>query len=223
MASKKLMQALAVTAELCGGTQLSELAAKAFLNALEAYPEDAVIRALGRCTTEVSGRLTPAQVIQRIDDGRPGAEEAWPIASKGGTDERITKVWTDEMEEAWTGCAEIFDSDPIAARMTFKEIYSRAVRENREKHLPTHWHPTLGFDKQGRIEAIEAAISKGLLTVQTLPEGIKHLAAPETPARIALNYVAEHVQLEAPTHEKANASVIDENMRKIRELLGGKA
>jgi len=222
MASKSLIQALAVTAELCGGTPLSPMAAQAFLSALDHYPEAAVLKALHRCTTEIPGRLTPSLVIQRIDDGRPGAEEAWGIASAGGTDERITKVWTVEMAKAFDGCQEILNVEgPIPARMAFKEIYQREVAESRANGIPVYWHATPGWDKQGRIDAIEKAVSQGLLTVDALPEGIKYLAAPQTSATPALEKLAERLALEGPAVEKADDSVIDENMAKIRALLGG--
>ena len=96
-ASKAILQAIAVTAELTG-TQLSEPAARVFAGDLAAYPEAQVLGALTRCRKEVRGRLTLQDVIGRLDDGRPGAEEAWAMLPK---DEAASCVWTDEMCSAW--------------------------------------------------------------------------------------------------------------------------
>ena len=67
MPTLTLLEAVAVTAELCGRT-FSEPAARVFVADLAAYPEDAVLKALTRCRKEVRGALTVADVVQRIDD-----------------------------------------------------------------------------------------------------------------------------------------------------------
>ena len=72
MPSKALLQAIAVTAELTG-TQLSEGAARVLAADVAPYPEKQVMGALVRCRKELRGRLTVADIIARLDDGRPGA------------------------------------------------------------------------------------------------------------------------------------------------------
>ena len=54
MPSVELIQAVAVTAELCGRV-FSEGAARTFVSDLAAYPEPAVLKALTRCRREVKG------------------------------------------------------------------------------------------------------------------------------------------------------------------------
>ena len=71
----ELLQAIAVTAELTA-TELSKDAARALADDLDGYPVHAVLNALRACRRELTGRLTLAAVIQRIEDGRPGPEEA---------------------------------------------------------------------------------------------------------------------------------------------------
>ena len=74
----ELLQALAVTAELTG-TELSEPAARVMANDLAAYPVQQVLGALTRCRRELKGRLTVAAILERLDDGRPGPNEAWAM------------------------------------------------------------------------------------------------------------------------------------------------
>ena len=229
MASKNLIQTVAVTAELCGGTQLSELAAKAFLDDLSGYPEASVITALTRCRKELTVRLTVAAVIQRIPGGRPGPEEAWAIASKGGTSESVTKVWTQEMFAAFVEVQEIYDTEgPIPARMAFKEIYVRHIAEAHASGRAVEWQVTLGHNATERAPAIERAIHAGYISLQDVPSNLHHLlAAPSMTPREALRLAANHgVALPEPEPEPhaahADPEVVDAHLRKIRELLGQK-
>ena len=228
MASKNLIQSVAVTAELCGGTQLSELAAKAFLDDLERFPEDRVITALARCRKELTGRLTVAAVIQRIPGGRPGPEEAWAIASKGGTSEYVTKVWTKEIFSAFIDVQEIYDAEgPIPARMAFKEIYARQVAESEASGRPVEWQITLGHNAAERTPVIERAIHAGYITLQDVPVNLHHLLTlPSMPPKEALRLAVNHgVSLPAPEPQavRADPEVVDLHLRKIREILGTKS
>jgi len=228
MASKNLIQSVAVTAELCGGTQLSELAAKAFLDDLARFPEDRVITALARCRKELTGRLTVAAVIQRIPGGRPGPEEAWAIASKGGTSESITKVWTTEIFAAFVEVQEIYDTEgPIPARMAFKEIYARQVAESEASGRPVEWQITLGHNAAERAPVIERAIHAGYITLQDVPVNLHHLLTiPSMPPKEALRLAVNHgVSLPAPEPQavRADPEVVDLHLRKIREILGTKS
>lgn len=223
MASKNLIQSVAVTAELCGGTQLSDLAAKAFLEDLSGYPEAGVLTALARCRKELTGRLTVAAVIQRIPGGRPGPEEAWAIASKGGTSESITKVWTQEIFAAFVEVQEIYDTEgPIPARMAFKEIYARHVAEAQATGRPVEWQITLGHDTAGRAPAIERAIVAGYISAQDVPSHLLHLVAlPTLAPKDALRLAANHgIALPEPRPAQADPEVVDLHLRKIREILG---
>src|SRR5438128_1262787 len=98
--SRELIEAVAVTAELCGRT-FSEAAARVFVDDLSRYPEHQIIAALGRCRREVKGVLTVSDVVSRIDDGRPGVEQAWSMVP---ITESQTAVWTDEIATAFGTC-----------------------------------------------------------------------------------------------------------------------
>lgn len=162
-ASKALVQAVAVTAELTG-TVLSPAAARVFCGDLGRYPEHQVMGALNRCRREVRGRLTLQDVIGRLDDGRPGPEEAWAMIPK---DEYGSVVWTDEMAAAFGVALPLLsDGDAVAARMAFLEHYRKAVMLARDAGQPVKWTPSLGQDAGSREGALIEAVRKGRITAQ---------------------------------------------------------
>lgn len=158
----ELLQALAVTAELTG-TQLSDAAATMMAADLAVYPLPQVLGALTRCRRELKTRLTVAAIIERLDDGRPGSEEAWAMIPQ---DERGSVVWTQEMAEAF-GVAQalIAVGDLIAARMAFRETYTALVTRARSEQRQVLWMPSFGHDQGGRQPAIEEAVTKGRIGI----------------------------------------------------------
>lgn len=156
--SREIIQALAVTAEITG-TQFSEAAARVFAQDIARYPEDQVLGALDRCRREVRGRLTVADVVTRLDDGRPAPDEAWAMLPH---DERQSVVWTDEMSRAW-GIASALE-DRIAARMAFLVSYKRMVQDARDCAQPVKWWASLGSDARGRQAALEDAVRLGRIS-----------------------------------------------------------
>lgn len=166
MPSSKILEAIAVTAELCGRV-FSPAAAMMFASDLDGFPEPAVLSALTRCRKEVKGFLTIADVISRIDDGRPGAEEAWAMIPR---DEATSVVWTEEMAQAYGKASPLLDEgDKIGARMAFKEAYAKLVAEARDRKKPPKWTPSLGDDVNGRQLALIDAVRAGRM-------GIDHAA-----------------------------------------------
>lgn len=160
MHSSNVLKAVCVTAELCGRT-FTEPAAQVFCSDLAAYPEDAVLAALTRCRREVKGMLTTQDVISRLDDGRPGVEEAWALIPTGEDD---TIVWTAEMAEAHAACAPLLaEGDRVAARMTFKEVYAKAVTKAVAAGQPVTWQASLGWDMEKRKRVLLAAVEAGKL------------------------------------------------------------
>ena len=185
--TSKLSEAVAVTAELTG-TELSSVAVKVMLGDLARYPEDQVMGVLTRCRRELKGRLTIADVLSRLEDGRPGVEEAWSMVPKG---EDVTVVWTEEMAKAMAAAHPLLDcGDDVGARMAFKEVYQKLCQSARDRSIPVSWSVSLGWDKGGRESAIKEAVIAGRLTAKqatiylpefdqqavALPEPIKKLA-----------------------------------------------
>ncbi len=159
--SENLLKAIAVTVELTG-TELSEDAARIMAEDLAQYPEDKVMKALTKCRRELKGRVSIAEVISRIDDGRPGAEEAWAMIPKN---EAGSVVWTDEMAEAYGVVYQLInDGDTVQARMAFIEAYRDRCEKSRDAGIPVKWSPSLGHDPHGREQVLIDAVEKGMLT-----------------------------------------------------------
>ena len=172
----KLIEAIAVTAELTG-TKLSDAAAQVMFSDLSLYPENQILTALTRCRRELKGRLTIAEIISRIDDGRPGVEEAWAMVPKS---ESESVVWTEEMAIAMRNASGLLDEgDSVGARMAFKEAYLKLCQQARDIQKPVIWKVSLGYDTRGREGAIIEAVKLGRLPVahatQFLPQIVEVL------------------------------------------------
>lgn len=118
--------------------------------------------ALSRCRREIRAHLTIADIVARLDDGRPGPEEAWSICAPTLNDEGSTVVRTAEMDIAFgvaLGCAH----DKVAARMAFLESYRSLCMDARNTGTPVTWQPCLGFDKHGREGPLVKAAQEGKL------------------------------------------------------------
>lgn len=185
MASANLIKAIAVTSELCGRT-FSEAAAAVFLSDLAAYPEHQVMKALTRCRKEVRGILTLQDVVSRIEDGRPGVEEAWAMLPYS---EDTSAVWTTEMSQAFGVAVRLIDAGAmVEARMAFKETYLRLVTQARDAGIPVEWHVTLGHDVRGRESVLIAAVDAGRLTYEHAKQFIPELPMKSAPKVEALAF-----------------------------------
>lgn len=210
MKESDLIKALAVTAELCGAT-FSEAAARVFVDDLKGLDPRALVAAFQRCRREVRGRLTVKDVLDRLDDGRPGPEEAWGMVPKDGPLDGAyiadgdggkrwhsalspTVVWTDEMRVAWGAAYPLIaGGDMVAARMAFKESYDRLVQQARSDKQAPRWSVSYGADPASRTAPVLEAVARGRITrsqaAQFLPgvdldTGLPFLPAPG--ARLAL-------------------------------------
>lgn len=155
-----LTKAIIITAETLGQS-LTDGAVRMFVKVLIDYPEKELEDALLKCCQEMKGfRLTPAEIISRIDDGRPGAQEAWGMVP---SDEQTTVVWTEEMRTAH-GTVQPLMEDPIAARMAFLEVYTKEVGKARTHRRPVKWVISLGTDQNQKETAIREAVEQGKLT-----------------------------------------------------------
>ena len=123
---EKILEAVSVTAELTGA-DLSENAKAAMVEELLPFGVGKSLDALNRCRRELTGRLTLAAVLQRIDTGLPSADEAWGLVSEGLRDERVTVVVPAIAQQAVAmGAAELLrNGDKTGARMAFKAAYEK--------------------------------------------------------------------------------------------------
>lgn len=187
-ARPELIKALAVTAELTG-TELTRAAAEVFAEDLSRYPLHQVLGALERCRRELKTRMVLADVISRLDDGRPGAEEAWSMVPKSEAD---SVVWNDEISEAYGVASALLDHDPIGARMAFKETYTAIVARARDRGEQPRWWPSYGREKSGRALAVRQAAERNRIPRERAMQMLE-VIGPE--------YANQHRSaLEGPTH-----------------------
>lgn len=179
----QLIKQIAVTFEMCGST-LSEAAQEIVIRRLEAYPPAAVSKALTRCIDEVKGRLYLASIIERIDDGRPGPNEAWAMLPKT---EHETAVWTEEMSRAYMYASPLMH-DKVAARMAFIEAYKKLLQEARTQKRPIEWKVSMGDDMLSRESVLLQAVNDGRI----LPERARVLVPGLPPMQGETKALPEH-------------------------------
>lgn len=181
-----LVEAILLTSEICGQL-LSPAAARILAGDLADFDETAILGALARCRIEVHGRLKVVDIIVRIADGRPDAEEAWHMLPM---DEMTSTVWTEEIAHAWGVASPRLEAGDIAAaRTAFGESYAKAVQQARIRREPVRWMPSLGSDVRGREAVVLDAVRKGRLSMTQasalLPPGdLPALAANDAPVRV---------------------------------------
>jgi hypothetical protein len=169
-----LASAIIATAEAMG-QEMNPGTAAIMAEDLSAYPVPVVRAALKACRLEVKGKLTMADILQRVQaaDGRPGKDEAWSIALMAG-DEVETVVMTAEVQQAMSAAAPILKlGDRVGARMAFMSAYERLVTAARAVAVPVTWSVSLGFDPTRRVTAIESAVRMQLITQEA---GTQYLA-----------------------------------------------
>jgi hypothetical protein len=167
---QKLFDAISVTAELMGQT-ISPNASAVMGADLKDYPRGLVFEAL-KNVRHAGGRFSIGAVINEIEklspDGRPGAEEAWAMIPR---DEATSAVMTDEMAQAMGIAQPLLDEgDQVAARMSFKETYTRLVDTVKRNGTPVKWFPSLGSDKNGRAHVLNESVRLGRLSHRHVAE-----------------------------------------------------
>jgi hypothetical protein len=126
------------------------------------YPREQVLAALRRCRREGVKRLTLADVISRIDDGRPAPDEAWAMLPKDATG---SVVWCEEMAQALRQAQGLIDAgDWMAARVVFKEGYARIAEVARGAGVAPVWTLRQGSDPDALQRALLTGIAHGRVT-----------------------------------------------------------
>lgn len=205
---EEIIKALTATYELLG-QQISAVALTVIADDLEPYGLESVLKALASCRKEVRGRLTPADIIDRIraNAGRPAPNEAWARCLPAA-DELVTVVWTSEMSAAWFAAWPVLQAgDEVGARMAFIESYKRAVAEAED--TPPRWEVCLGHDPEQRAVAVQQAVEQGLLGRDT---AARYLPAPEAPAAFSVAGLLTGNVSVSPTAP-------EETKRRIREIV----
>lgn len=147
------------------GKELSPAAATMYVKMLSLFDQSAVFAALEKCRNELGRFPVPAEVISRIDDGRPSIEEAWAMVPRKESD---SVYWTDEMREAFFAvAAPIIDSDEYGARKAFEGKYRSIVTDNRMAGRKPSWEFSPGFDKNHRVTVLREALEKKRISFES--------------------------------------------------------
>lgn len=198
-----IVQHIMLTAEACGGV-ISREAAQIMAVDLAPYGATAVMDSLTRCRREVKGRLGLKDIIERIDDGRPGPDESWAMVLEA-QDEQNTVVWCAEMRDAYSVAAPLLEAgDKVAARMAYKECYERLVGASRAERRAAQWEVSAGWDAELRKKAIFQAVERGLI-----PAERANLLLPAPPVTALL------------TGPAVSEETAKENLAKIAAIVDG--
>ena len=148
------------------GAKLTPTAIQIWVNAMMPYSLLDLRNALSAHITASPYAPKPSDLIHNIQaqDGRPNADEAWAMIPRN---ESVSAVLSQEMLTAMGSAQPLLnEGDQVAARMAFKETYTRLVTEARQLSRPVEWFPSLGHDNEGRKAVIKEAVRLGRITAQ---------------------------------------------------------
>lgn len=166
----RIFRSLKLALEI-SGTTLSADAMTVMVLKLSSYPEAEVLTAIDRCTEEVKGRLTLADIIGRIPDRWPSAEEAWAQIAPVGNEDSVVAP-----REAIMALGEIYAlkaADLVAARMAFRDSYQRHVQaaKDRGEREPA-WSVSVGSRKDNLEAVLLRAMDAGQIS---LSNALRHI------------------------------------------------
>ena len=171
----ELAAAIVATAETLGQT-ISASASEMMADDLAEFPQPVIAGALRACRRELTGKLTLAAILQRIQgaDGRPEPNEAWAIAVDS-FDQAATVLMTPEIQQAASVVMPIYQGrDKVGARMAFLATYERLVVDARQQGVAVSWVLSLGHSQEGRSLAIETAQRLGRLPAPVAQELLEY-------------------------------------------------
>lgn len=193
-------------AAIRAGADFDEQGVAAFCEILIEYDLADILRALDRVGRECKGRFAVADILNRIDLGYEGPEQAWARIPRS---ERESTVWTVAHQRAHAVASPLLEEgDAVAARMAFREAYNREVEAAKAERKPARWFLSEGWDVEGRVRAVEDAVAGGLLPA---PSAVKLLPASLT--------VTESGRLERIEHVKTATAEPRQAIAVVRQAL----
>lgn len=183
-----LDKAVTVACEMTG-TVWSDSVKAEVVKDLMLYGTQDVLDALNRCRRELTGRLTLAAILERIDTGFISADEAFGLLVEAAQNEALTVVVPEiALQAMGMGAQGLLDmGDKTGARMAFKEAYNRLSGCLKAAGKNAEWSVSAGTDKLQMAAAVKDAVSRGRLSASH--------------ALHALPYEADEVRHELQTGE----------------------
>ena len=172
----QVTEMLAIQYEM-NGQVASERVITYMLKQLDPYGFEPVMTALDKLGKESSFKINLAEIIKRIDDGRPSAQLAW---SQCPMNEEDSAVLTEDQREALSCVSHLlYCGDPIPARMAFIEKYNTLVEIARANAVPVKYVLSAGINAQMRIDVAKAAVEDGRLLKSRACWMLNHTADDE--------------------------------------------
>lgn len=128
----------------------------------------------------------PADVVSYVDkriDCWVSADEAWAIASKAyakpGEQEVNTVTTYNEIDQALDHVRHLLDiGDRFNASRAFKDVYTRIVDVQKQKHATPRWRISLGTDRNQHETVIGKAVNEGRIALEDGRAAYPLLAGP---------------------------------------------
>jgi hypothetical protein len=179
-----------------------------WMEALSCFPAGAVTRSATNYIRSNKFKPQLADIIdgcaKQLDANWLGADEAWGLVPKS---EHDSAMLTNEIAEAVAAARTLMEREEwTAARMTFKDTYSRLVdRAKLEGRMPAYF-PSFGADPAGRVVMLATAVQKGQISMDRATEVLPEHAVD----LVKMCGVAKHPLLAPPKPE---------NVRRLKSLL----
>lgn len=147
-----------------------------WMEALAAYPAGSITKSVTNYIKTNRFKPQLADIVEgcakQLGEFWLGAEEAWGMMPK---DESTSAMMTAESAEALAAAQPLIEKvDYTAARMTFKEAYTRLVDKAKLEGRMPAYYTSFGTDPVGRSTMLVNAVNKGQITVdeavKALPE-----------------------------------------------------
>jgi len=137
-------------------------------SALGSYPDGVLMAAVTRHIRNSSFFPHLNDLLKgcdaQTDGGWLGVEEAWALMPKS---EHESAMLTDEIAQAIAVAAPLIESgDRVAARMAFKDCYTRLVERAKLEGRQPRYFPSYGSDKHGAVAMLAKAVQVGQIPLE---------------------------------------------------------
>lgn len=147
-----------------------------WMQALAEFPAGSVLRSATSYIKSSKFKPQLADIVEgcrgQIDGQWLGADEAWALMPKSESD---SAMLTDEIAQAMAAASSLLETgDKVAARMAFKDAYTRLVEKAKLENRAPRYFPSFGADPLGRVTMLGNAVQKGQISLENatavLPE-----------------------------------------------------
>lgn len=165
--------------------------------ALQAFPDGAVKASALRHlkTNHFQPKLADivAGCAAQLDGQWVGPDEAWSLMPKSESD---STMLTDEIAQAMAAASPLLEmGDKTAARMAFKDAYTRMVEKAKIEGRSPRFFPSFGTDAPGRVTMLANAVTRKQITPDEAAKALPEYA----PDILRMCGVTNHPLLAGPT------------------------